>query len=165
MPLLKSYEQKQGVGSKSRVLLMSSAPSTTEGVGTPPKPALRPASGTCPYPHPNEKWACPTAGKEQGNMLFVLAPSCCSRGPSKALPEFLIWPPINFYWSRRPRTLVGNRTIFTRADWRMSPKMGKEIITQVQETQRVPNRINPRQNTPRHILIKLKRSNTQKNKY
>ena len=27
------------------------------------------------------------------------------------------------------------------------PKMGKEIITQVQETQRVPNRINPRQNT------------------
>ena len=35
------------------------------------------------------------------------------------------------------------------------PKMGKEIATQVQETQRVPNRINPRQNTPRHILIKL----------
>ena len=35
------------------------------------------------------------------------------------------------------------------------PKMGKEIITQVQETQRVPNRINRRQNIPRHILIKL----------
>ena len=34
------------------------------------------------------------------------------------------------------------------------PKMRKEIATQVQETQRVPNRINPRQNTPRHILIK-----------
>ena len=33
--------------------------------------------------------------------------------------------------------------------------MGKEIITQVQETQRVPNRIKPRRNTPRHILIKL----------
>ena len=33
--------------------------------------------------------------------------------------------------------------------------MGKEIVTQVQEVQRVPNRINPRQNTPRHILIKL----------
>ena len=27
------------------------------------------------------------------------------------------------------------------------PKMGREIITQVQETQIVPNRINPRQNT------------------
>ena len=35
------------------------------------------------------------------------------------------------------------------------PKMGKEIATPVQETQRVPNRINPRQNTPRNILIKL----------
>ena len=35
------------------------------------------------------------------------------------------------------------------------PKMGKEIITQVQETQSGPNRMNPRQNTPRHILIKL----------
>ena len=35
------------------------------------------------------------------------------------------------------------------------PKMGKEIATQVQETQRVQNRINSRQNTPKHILIKL----------
>ena len=33
--------------------------------------------------------------------------------------------------------------------------MGKEIITQVKETQRVPDRIKLRQNTPRHILIKL----------
>ena len=33
--------------------------------------------------------------------------------------------------------------------------MGKEIATQAQETQRVQNRINPRQNTPRQIIIKL----------
>ena len=33
--------------------------------------------------------------------------------------------------------------------------MGKEIATQVQEEQRVPYRINPRGNTPRHILFKL----------
>ena len=32
--------------------------------------------------------------------------------------------------------------------------MGKEIATQVQEIQGIPNRISPRQNT-RHILIKL----------
>ena len=32
--------------------------------------------------------------------------------------------------------------------------MVKEIATQIQETQRVPNRVNSRQNTPRHILIK-----------
>ena len=33
--------------------------------------------------------------------------------------------------------------------------MGKEIANQVQEVQRVPYRINPRRNTPRHILVKL----------
>ena len=33
--------------------------------------------------------------------------------------------------------------------------MEKERVNQVQEAQRVPYRINPRRNTPRHILIKL----------
>ena len=33
--------------------------------------------------------------------------------------------------------------------------MGKEIANQVQEAQRVPYRINPRRNMPRHIVIKL----------
>ena len=35
------------------------------------------------------------------------------------------------------------------------PNMGKEIVNQVLEAQRVPYRINPRRNTPRHILITL----------
>ena len=34
-------------------------------------------------------------------------------------------------------------------------KMGMELATQVQEAQRVPYRINPMRNTPRHILIRL----------
>ena len=33
--------------------------------------------------------------------------------------------------------------------------MGKEIVNQVQEAQRVPYRMNPRRNTPRHVLLKL----------
>ena len=33
--------------------------------------------------------------------------------------------------------------------------MGKKIVNQVQEAQRVPGRINPRRNIPRHIVIKL----------
>ena len=37
--------------------------------------------------------------------------------------------------------------------------MGKEIVNQVQEAQRVPYRTNPRRNTPRHILIKLSKIN------
>ena len=32
--------------------------------------------------------------------------------------------------------------------------MGKEIVNQVQESQRVPYRINPKRNIPRHMLIK-----------
>ena len=35
------------------------------------------------------------------------------------------------------------------------PNMEKEIVNQAQEAQRVPYRINPRRNTPGHILIKL----------
>ena len=41
------------------------------------------------------------------------------------------------------------------------PKMEKEIVNQVQEVRRVPYRINPRRNMPRHILIK-QRLNTKK---
>ena len=33
--------------------------------------------------------------------------------------------------------------------------MGKEIVNQVQEAQRVPGRTNPRRTTLRHIVIKL----------
>ena len=35
------------------------------------------------------------------------------------------------------------------------PNMEKEIVNQVQEAQKVPYRVNPRRNMPRHILIKL----------
>ena len=33
--------------------------------------------------------------------------------------------------------------------------MGKKAVTQVQEAQRLPGRINQRRNMPRHIVIKL----------
>ena len=42
------------------------------------------------------------------------------------------------------------------------PNIGKEIVNQLQEAQKVPYRINPRRNTPRHILIKLSKINTKK---
>ena len=45
--------------------------------------------------------------------------------------------------------------------------MEKEIVNQVQESQRIPYRINPRRNVPRHILIKLtktKRKNIKSSK-
>ena len=57
--------------------------------------------------------------------------------------------------SPRRRRQKGHEKILEEIIVENFPKMQKEIATQVQETQRVPNRINPRQNTPRHILIKL----------
>ena len=41
------------------------------------------------------------------------------------------------------------------------PKMGKEIITQLQETQRVPNRINPRQKHPKTHINQINKDQTQ----
>ena len=38
------------------------------------------------------------------------------------------------------------------------PNKEKEIANQVQEAQRILYRINPRRNTPRYILIKLKKT-------
>ena len=42
------------------------------------------------------------------------------------------------------------------------PNMGKEILNQVQEAQRVPYRINPRRNTPRHIFLNYQKLNKRK---
>ena len=57
----------------------------------------------------------------------------------------------------------GPKKIFEEIIVENFPNMGKEIATQVQEVQRVPYRINPRRNTPRHIVIKLEKLKTKKN--
>ena len=49
----------------------------------------------------------------------------------------------------------GTEKIFEEIIVENFPNMGKELVNQVLEAQRVPYRINPRRNTPRHILIKL----------
>ena len=49
----------------------------------------------------------------------------------------------------------GTEKIFEEIIVENFPNMGKEIVNQVQVVQRVPYRINPRRNMPRHILIKL----------
>ena len=51
----------------------------------------------------------------------------------------------------------GTETIFEEIIVENFPKMGKEVVNQVQKAQRIPAlyRINPRRNTLRHILIKL----------
>ena len=49
----------------------------------------------------------------------------------------------------------GTEKIFQEIIAENFPNMGKESLTQIQEAQRVRYKINPRRNTPRHILIKL----------
>ena len=57
---------------------------------------------------------------------------------------------------------TGPEKIFEEITAGNFPNMEKEIVTQVQEAQRVPGRINPRRNMPRHIVIKLTKLKTKK---
>ena len=61
----------------------------------------------------------------------------------------------NTYHIERYNYIEGCSTSLIIKEMENFPNMGKEVVTQVQEAQRVPYRINPRKNTPRHILIKL----------
>ena len=49
----------------------------------------------------------------------------------------------------------GTEKIFEENIVENFPNMGKELVNQVHEVQRVPYRINPRRNMARYILIKL----------
>ena len=49
----------------------------------------------------------------------------------------------------------GHEKIFEEIIVENLPNTENEIVSQVQEAQRIQYRINPRRNMPRHILIKL----------
>ena len=59
------------------------------------------------------------------------------------------------YKGPRRREKKGYEKTFEEIIVENFPNMEKEIVNQIQEAQRVPYRINPRRNTPRHRLIKL----------
>ena len=65
-------------------------------------------------------------------------------------PTFKLWGS-----QKKKEKKKGSEKIFEETIVENFPNMGKEIVNQVQEAQRVPYRINPMRNTPRHILIKL----------
>ena len=102
---------------KSRVLHTPPVHNTTDGVGKTPKPPSGPTPGHTPTLTPCKEPTCPPpppppqGPSKQENLLFVLTPLCCSRGPNTALTEFLVWSLINFCLLKSPRTLVGNKSI------------------------------------------------------
>ena len=59
------------------------------------------------------------------------------------------------YRGPRRRRKKGPEKIFEDILVKNFPNVGKEIATQVQEMHRVPGRINPSRNMPRHTVIKL----------
>ena len=61
----------------------------------------------------------------------------------------------NYRGPRKEEKKRGYEKIFEEIIVVNFPNMEKEIVTQVQEAQRVPYRINLRRNPPRHVLIKL----------
>lgn len=86
--------------SKSRVLCVPPALNATKGVGRPPRTCLQPDAGPIPTSSPSPSLSSHTSGSKLGCLLFSLPPTRCSRGPHRALPEFLVCPLINFYWLR-----------------------------------------------------------------
>ena len=65
-------------------------------------------TGLSALPSPHLGTSMPSL--ESGGRAPVRFLSLCSSvSPNKALPEFFIWPFINFYWFRRPRTLAADR--------------------------------------------------------
>ena len=50
---------------------------------------------------------------------------------------------------------TGSEKIFEELIAENFPNVGKETVTQLQEVQRVPSKINPRRNRPRHVVNKL----------
>ena len=62
---------------------------------------------------------------------------------------------IRTIWVPEEEKKKGYEKFFEKIIAENFPNMEKEIVNQVQEAQRVPYRIKPRRNTPRHILIKL----------
>ena len=57
----------------------------------------------------------------------------------------------------------GTEKIFEEIIVENFPNLGKEIVNQVQKLQRVPYKINPRRNTPRHIIMKLSKIKHKEN--
>jgi len=111
VPFLKSREQERRVGNKKQG--PAHAPCTRGlqrgGQTTKATPQAWLLDTPLPSPHIRNQGALPRWVSKRGNLLFILTPCFCSRSPKKTLPEFPVWPLINFYWLRRPRTLVGNR--------------------------------------------------------
>ena len=162
---MKCLKQSQRVRSKSWVLYMQSTPCKEWAKHLSHLSSQTPEH--TPVLTPSKEQACPPpqgAGK-QGN-LFVLTPHCYSRGPNKALPNLLVWPPVNFCCLRRARITFSN-SLRARTQALGKPKTGNwgsrhrdaDCINsiQVRPLHHVGTRIQARKQETREALLWYKK--------
>ena len=92
-----SWEQKQSTAHAPCTQHHQRGGQITHLGKSPPTPPAGTLDTPLPSPYIRNKLASPLGASKQGNLLFILAPPCCSRDPNKALPEFLGCPLVNFY--------------------------------------------------------------------
>ena len=91
--------------SKRRVLLTSPAHNTSKPTWHPP--SSRPRDPPLPSLHLRKQLA---PSEEWGRKCYLFSLSWHSRMPNKALPEFLVWPLVNFYCLQKAKNQVCNST-------------------------------------------------------
>ena len=98
LPLLKSWEQKQGVQEQKQGTAHAPCPQhhLRGGQKTSATPPARPLDTPLPSPHIRNPLTS-HSGSEQARETVNCSRFPCCRSPSKALPEFPVWPLINFY--------------------------------------------------------------------
>ena len=111
MPFVKSCEQKQSLGGKK-------AGYCTCPLHTPPPngwanclsypSSLTPGHILTLRPYKEPAHSCLKDRMVRGSCCLFLFPSGAAGGPKNALSKFPVWPLINLYWLRRPRTLASN---------------------------------------------------------
>ena len=60
-------------------------------------------SGHTPALSSNKEWAHTLSRSKQGGFLVFIFSCSRQKNPNRALPEFLVWSLVNFYWLRRAK--------------------------------------------------------------
>ena len=89
LPLLKSREQKHGVGSKSRVLRMTPHSTQPKGWAKHLSHPFGPTPGHTPALPPHKEPARPPLGEQAGNCYLFLFPPATAGAPVKPCLNFL----------------------------------------------------------------------------
>ena len=99
---------KKSVSRKTQRLRMRPALNTAKGESDHlSHPPTLPLDTSLPSPHIRSKLSL-FSRSEQGRLVYSCSPLVYNRSPNKALPEFLVWSGINFYWLGKAKNAGGS---------------------------------------------------------